>query len=322
MRHAGIDVSKSTLSVALLDGEWEAELPNTEAGIQRLVKRLGTMPTRVAIEATASYGFDLVDALAQTDDVEVMVINPRASRNFAKATRRRGKTDRGDSHVLARFASAMEFTPWTAPSPQARELRQLVRRRKQLVDQAASEKRRRKELLSLQRPDAFVIETLDANLEHLRKLIARVEAKALQSAKTDPELDAWRQQLVTTPGIADVTALCIIAELAFLPDNMDGRQLTAYAGLDPQPWQSGQMDASRRISKRGNKRLRCALFLAAWNTARFSPHVGAWRDRLLARGKHAKVADIAVARRLLHAFAAMRKRGTPWDGDTFHRISP
>ncbi len=102
---------------------------------------------------------------------------------------------------------------------------------------------------------------------------------------------------------------------------MDARQLTAFAGLDPQPWQSGTMDAARRISKRGNKRLRTGLFLAAWNTTRFSPHVSVWRQRLVNRGKPPKVADVAVARRLLHSFVAMRKHEQPWNGEAFHRIT-
>ena len=322
MRYAGIDVSKSTLSAALFEPAWSAEVPNTSQGIAQLVKKLAQQPTRTVVEATASYGLDLVDALAETSGIEVMVANPRATRNFAKATRQRGKTDRSDSQMLARFASAMEFVPWTPPGRSARELRQLMRRRKQLVDHMAAEKRRLKELRCQARPNAIVVEDLEDHIQHLGSRISKLEKQALEVTKQDAALDSWRAQLITTPGVADLTALAVISELAVLPPDMDGRQLTAFAGLDPQPWQSGTMDAARRISKRGNKRLRTALFLAAWNTNRFSPHVAAWRQKLVERGKAPKVADIAVARRLLHSFVAMRKRGESWNGDAFHRLNP
>ena len=142
MRHLGIDISKSTLSVTQLEPAWSAEFPNTKAGRQRLTKRLRGQTTRVVVEATASYGVDLVEALAGTDGVEVMVANPRATRHFAKSTRQRGKTDRADSAMLARFAYAMEFVPWTPPSTTAKELRDVMRRRKQLADQMGAEKKR------------------------------------------------------------------------------------------------------------------------------------------------------------------------------------
>lgn len=321
MRHVGIDISKSTLSVAQLEPAWSVEVPNTKAGIQRIIKKLRGQATRVAVEATASYGFDLVEALAGAEGVEVMVANPRATRNFAKSTRQRGKTDRADSAMLARFAFAMEFVPWTPPSAPAKELRDVMRRRKQLVDQMGAEKKRLKELCSQQRPNAFVVEDLKDHIAHLERRVKRLEKQALAVVKQDPALDAWRERLNSAPGVADVTSLGVISELACLPPDMDARQLTAFTGLDPQPWQSGNMDAARRISKRGNKRLRTSLFLAAWNTTRCSPHVAAWRERLIKRGKAPKVATIAVARRLLHAFAAMRKSEQSWDGEAFHPLA-
>ena len=321
MRHAGIDVSKSTLAIALLESLRTADVPNTKAGIDRIAQMLGEEPIRVVIEATASYGFDLASALARMPNVELMAANPRATRNFARSTRQRGKTDRTDSLMLARFASAMEFVPWTPPTASALELRDVMRRRKQLADQKAAEKKRLVELRSQQRPNPIVVEDLEDHVKHLEGRIVRLEQQALSVGRQDPWLDTWRQQLISVPGVANVTALAVISELACLPPDMDARQLTAFAGLDPQPWQSGTMDAKRRISKRGNKRLRTALFLAAWNATRFSPHVAAWRDRLIQRGKAPKVATIAVARRLLHAFVAMRDREQSWDGDAFHPLA-
>jgi transposase len=319
MNYAGIDVSKETLHVAVIAPPWKAEFPNTAAGHRRLCKRLLRFgePIRVVLEATASYGEGITHSLNACDSIEVMVANPRATKSFAKALDQRGKTDAIDSMMLARFAVAMPFKTWTAPSNVARRLRKLMRRRLQLVHQAAAEKVRLKEIRCETSPDGFVIEDIQDHIHQLDRRTKRFEQKALEFIRADQELDAWRVQLCTIPGVADVTALAIISELACVALDMDARQLVAYAGLDPKPFQSGSMDATRRISKRGNKRLRTTMYLAAWNVTRFSPEVAAWRKRLTDAGKKPKLADIAVARKLLHAIDGMRRTGTNWDGTKF-----
>lgn len=319
MLFAGIDVSKNTLHVAILEPEWVGEFPNTKAGHKAMAKRLARRgPCRVVIEATATYGDAVARALAATPGVEVMVANPRTTRNFAKALDQRGKSDGKDRLMLARFSAAMPFKAWQPPKDEALKLRQLIRRRGQLVQEQTAEKTRLKEAEGDEAIDALVIEDIKENLAHLARRIARLEELALAHVAAHDDLTRWHAQLLTIPGVADVTALQLMAELACLPADMDVRQVTAYTGLDPQPWQSGGMDARRRISKRGNKRLRTTLYMAAWNTARFSPEVKAYRQRLIDRGKAPKLADIAVARRLLHAIVGMRRTNTDWDGSKFY----
>lgn len=320
MNYAGIDISKETLHLAVLEPAWQGEFPNTPAGHKKLCDRLQRLDgaVRVVLEATASYGDGICRALASLGDVEVMVANPRATKSFAKALDQRGKTDKIDSAMLARFAIAMPFKPWVPPTAIASQLRKLMRRRLQLVHQVTAEKVRLTELRCDTSPEAFVVEDICDNIQDLCERVKRMENRALELIKTDKALNAWRVQLCTIPGIANITALAVISELACLPAEMDAKQLVAYAGLDPRPWQSGHMDATRRISKRGNKRLRTALYLAAWNATRFSPDVATWRQQLIDAGKKPKLADIAVARKLLHAMEGMRRTGTTWDGSKFN----
>ena len=320
MNFAGIDVSKASLHVGVLGSEWTGTVPNTPAGHARLVRKLEELGTdwRIVVEATATYSAGITRLLAGTEGMQVMLANPRATHNFAKALNQRGKTDALDCLMLARYAAAMPFTPWKAPPAPAFTLRRVIRRRRQVVRQHAAEKKVLAETRAEVDPDPFVLEDIEANLATLAARIKRIEAHALDLVRKHQELRAWHAQLLTIPGVADVTALRLMAELGCLDLQLDARQLTAYAGLDPQPHQSGAMDARRRISKRGNKRLRTTLYLAAWNTTRFSPEVAAWRQRLIDRGKPPKVADVAVARRLLHAIVAMRRKNAPWSGSAFH----
>ena len=318
MKYAGIDVSKKTLHLAILEPAWEGEFLNTAAGHRKIARKLGRGRFRVVIEATGTYSQEIARALAETASVEVMVANPRTTKAFAGALDQRGKTDGMDCVMLARFASAMPFRPWKPPSEASYILKRLMRRRAQLSRQQTAEKVRLKEERCVVQADPFVAEDIEVNLQHLAGRIERIEKRALEHVRAHGELEQWLTQLVTIPGVANVTGLALMAERGELIDELGARQLTAYSGLDPQPWQSGGMDARRRISKRGNKYLRTTLYMASWNVARHAPEVGAWRQKLIDRGKAPKVANIAVARRLLHAVVGMEETGTDWDGSKFY----
>ena len=317
MRYVGIDVSKKTLQVAMLEPSWNKVFTNTPAGRRAISDKLRGQATRVVLEATATYGEDVAHLLHELPDVEVVVANPRRTKAFAKALDQRGKSDMLDSEMLARFALSMPCNPWSPPDPAARALRDWVRRRRQLVEQRTAEKARLIELRSVGHSDPEVMADIKAHIRYLDGRIEGIETHLKGHVEAHPDLQSWREQLLTIPGVGDVTALGIMSELVHLPDDMDIRQRVAYAGLDPLPHQSGTMDARRRISKRGSAALRTTLYLAAWNVKRSCPEVRAWGDKLLARGKKKNVVNIAVARKLLHAIEGMRRSGTAWDARRF-----
>ena len=97
---------------------------------------------------------------------------------------------------------------------------------------------------------------------------------------------------------------------------MTARQWVAQAGLDVREECSGTSLARRpRLSKRGNKRLREALFYPALTAARCCPAAGAFVDRLVARGKTRLQAIVALMRKLLHALHAMWRHDEDFDAD-------
>ena len=99
----GIDVSACTLVVALerdhQPGRQRREFPNTAAGHQVLIQWLSKSATavQVCLEATGLYSLDLALTLDRAEGIEVMVANPRAIADFAKALLQRSKTDKLDA---------------------------------------------------------------------------------------------------------------------------------------------------------------------------------------------------------------------------------
>jgi len=81
----GIDVAKATLDVALRPGDQTWQMDHDETTIAQLVEQLQALsPTRIVVEATGGREAPLVAALA-AEELPVVVINPRLTRDFAKA---------------------------------------------------------------------------------------------------------------------------------------------------------------------------------------------------------------------------------------------
>jgi transposase len=110
--------------------------------------------------------------------------------------------------------------------------------------------------------------------------------------------------LLRLHGIGPVVAARLWLEGLFRPF-ANRRQVAAYAGLAPSPWQSGAMDREQGIAKSGNPRLRATMVELAWLWLRHQPDsaLSAWfRNRVGdARGRVRRVAIVALARKLLVA---------------------
>ena len=125
--------------------------------------------------------------------------------------------------------------------------------------------------------------------------------------------------LVSVKGIADASAIALLAELAVLPEDMTTRQWVAHAGLDPRHFESGSsVRAPTRISKVGNRHLRAALFMPAMVAARYEPCVRAYYEKLIERGKKPLQAIVAVMRKLLHAIHGMFRHDAIFNGEKFY----
>ena len=132
--HVGIDVAKDRLDVAQRPGAEAWWVTNDERGIADLVARLRALrPTLVVLEATGGIELHVVGALAAAR-LAVVVVNPRQTREFAKATGRLAKTDAIDAQVLAQFAEAVRPALRPLPDAATQQLSSVVTRRRQVIE--------------------------------------------------------------------------------------------------------------------------------------------------------------------------------------------
>lgn len=320
----GVDVSAKTLDVAYRDvkGRIERQIFDNEpaahaALVRHLKKRAGRKKVRVTLESTGVYGLDLALTLDRAE-FEVMVANPRATANFAKATMQRSKTDRLDCAMLLEFGEQMRFKRWQAPSMTKLQVRGISRRVHALMMTIRDEKNR---MHAANQVDGSTIvkRSIRDTVKQLETQVRKLRAAALDLIMSEPELKRRYELLLTVKGIAEKSAISILAELAVLPSDMSDRQWVAHAGLDPRQFESGtSIKVPPRISKRGNKYLRSALYLPARVACRFEPGVASFAGRLRSSGKKPLQVHVAVMRKLLHAVHAMFASGQEFDGTRFY----
>jgi transposase len=250
---------------------------------------------------------------------------------------RKHKTDRQDAQLILRLLLEDRFPRVWVPSPENRDLRQLLwhrhrmvqartrimnqlqavalneglRCKKKLWREAGREhlqsfqlapwaSRRRRDLLEL--------------LDRLSPTIAELTQAIEQEVEKCPEA----QRLQTHPGVGYLTALAFVLIIGTAERFQCGKQIASYLGLVPSEESSGDRRRLGHITKQGNSLLRFLLVEAAQVTVRSDPE---WRSKYfhLAMRRGRKIAKVAMARRLAVRLYWMWRKG--WDYQQLTKFS-
>ncbi len=325
MNLAGIDIANESFEICLRRGDRLRQrsfsnTPSDHRQAMRWLCRRGES-ARVCLEATGIYHLQLALALSGAD-IEVMVLNPRASRRFAEAQMRRAKTDKVDAAVLLSYLERMPFKSWRAPGTEVLELQSLAHRLSQLQKEITRERSRLHAAERAGSHTRLVQIDIRAHLKQLKARLERFEAHALDWLRQHDSLTEDHELIDTVPGFAEHAAFKVLAEVSPLAPDMTAPQWVAQAGLDPRPTESGtSVRGPRQISKQGNAKLRAALFMPAMVAIQHDANVRAFYQVRLQRGATPRQAQVAVMRKLLHAIWGILKRRQPWDGERFYRLN-
>jgi transposase len=313
----GVDYHPSDQYVAFADTETgeqgEQRLNHNDGEAEKFYRELAArgVSVRVGMEATG-YSRWFERLLAEVG-IEAWIGN--AAEIKTKRVRKQ-KTDRSDAQLLLKLLLEDTFPRIWVPSPENRDLRQLLWHRHRLVQMrtrimnqlqalAMNEGQRRKKKLwseagraqleklplalwaSRRRQD--LLELLDRMNPTIEELTAMVE----QEAKKRPEV----LRLMTHPGVGPLTALAFVLVIGTPQRFQCGKQIGSYIGLIPEEDSSAGHQRLGHITKQGSSLLRFLLGEAAQAAARCDAD---WRRRYmhLAMRRQRNIAKIAMARRL------------------------
>ncbi|HYT94487.1 MAG TPA: IS110 family transposase [Gemmataceae bacterium] len=312
-------------------------IPTGKDELRKLLAR--HRPAVVVIEACTLAGW--VHDLCAEEGLTCKVANTASEAWKFKHTKR--KTDKDDALRLAQLEALGQLPTVPVPPQLTRQWRALIAYRQGLVGRRVAAQNRIRAILLGQGlpaprghrawtetglrgiaeharplpacgPDELWRGLLDLALTEYRqvqKLLAPVEAKLDERAQADPAV----RLLETIPGVGPRTAEAVAAHLHDPGRFASGKQVSAYAGLVPRQYQSGECDHRGRITKRGPALLRKLLVECAWAMLRYNAGARAVYARL-SRGKaRKKQAIVALARKLLVRCWAMLRDRVPWRDD-------
>lgn len=302
----GIDVSKDYLDAARHPGGDTVRVANTRKGQTALLRWIGDIKAvaRVVFEPTGPYHRTLEERLAVVG-IPLIRVNPRRARRFAEATGKLAKTDRVDALMLARYGALLEPVARPVRTDLQNRLAELVAARRSLMrDRTATLNRLKTLTISLlQRHARHRLRQIEAQITSLDKAIDTLVAE-------DPHLSRQRAVLASIPGLGTLTAHALLADMPEL-GTMEEGHAASLAGLAPVTRQSGTW-RGRSFIQSGRATVRQALYMPAIVAMRFNPDLRRVYDRLIAKGKHAKIAITAIMRKLIVLANALLRRNQLW----------
>lgn len=307
----GIDVSSRKLDLAWSDehGLQHATVAYTSQALDQFLAAhpfISAPHCTVGMESTGDYHLKAAQYFLQRG-FPVRLLNPILTRHYTRLTIRGTKTDVTDAQLICRLVADGQGTllSWADVTNRTKEVLRLscylIRTAARLKQRLGSTKRKHL-------PDTKQVEA------KLVRVIGRVHKLADELVEEVTAHPSRSEELIASiPGFGVKLAAIVHHELGNIARFPNSRTLVAYAGLDPRVIQSGAvLNTTGRLTKRGPRELRHALFLAANVACRWEPELKAYYQRKREQGRtHAEVLCI-LSRKLLHRIYAVLREQRPY----------
>lgn len=312
--YVGVDVSKTSLDIVFLmpdqSSHW-VQVANSQDGITHLLDQLKAFEQSIhlCLEATGRY-WQLLATQVDLAGYRVSVVNPRQIKAFRETGSRANKTDRDDAFLIAQFCQLYQPIGWLRPQVSAIQLKDCVRRRFALLKMCQQERNRLQSGIC----DPFILQSIQRIIAVLQQEIDQITIQIKALIKQQPLVWKAFNLLKSIPGIGDITAATLLAEIGDWQRFDHASQLVAFVGVDPQHFESGtSIKKPTRISKRGNAHLRAALYMPSIVAKSRSTYFAPLIARLEAKGHTPLSIVIVIMRKLLVLAFAILKSARPFD---------
>ena len=303
--YIGIDVSGDYLDFATTSADSVSRFDNTDNGVKKLVRFARKFhPERVILEATGGLEKKVAYALVSAG-IDVSCVNPRQTRDFARAMGILAKTDSIDARGLAKFGKQMNLESRPLKGEELERITALNMRREQLIRMITAEKNRLWRVC-----DGFIIRSISTHIEQMENEVKVVEQELDAQIDGNDEMRQKRDLLKTFKGIGAATSAKLVTSMPEL-GKLNNKQVASLVGLAPFNCDSGKRHGYRRIQG-GRGGVRNALYLATLSAMRYNSVISNFYQRLLANGKKKKLAMVACMRKMIVILNAMMRKKQPY----------
>ncbi len=305
----GIDISKGTFTACLGRVSHNSAIQlsptetfdNTKSGFNRLLRWAKPMidtdtPLVFLMESTGVYYQKLAHHLHRIGKTMYVVL-PNKSAHYGKSLNVKTKTDSVDAQVLARFGLERSHKAWQPSSPVITELRNLTRYYVQLQQQKTAMNNMVQSKQAAHHVQSFIISSNKQLIRQIDRQIERCKQQIEQLITSDQGLSGHVDQLASIKGVGRLTVAVILAESRMFEGIENIRQIAGYDVVERQSGTS--VKGKTRISKKGNRYLRNALYFPAMVACRFNPDLKAFYQRVAQNKPSKMIAQVAVQLKLL-----------------------
>ena len=324
----GIDVAQKELVVCLsklnsdlsIDHYTNKVFSNKEAGFVALIKwvkklTIENVEIHFVMEATGVYHQKFAYYL-DANGFNVSIVLPNKISNYMRTLENRTITDKTCAEAIAQFGLERKLDKWRKPNIIYKNLQQLTREREQIVEERSIVKNQLHAENAEAEPNANSMKRLKARIKFLNQQEKEIKQDIEKCIKKDESIEKEINNITTIPGVGRLTATIVLAETNGFELIRNKKQLISYSGLDVREKQSGtSIKGKPRISKKGNKFLRKAMFFPALSAVKHEQNYKEIYARLVSKSGIKMKGLVAVQRKLLELIYIIFKNKTVYQSD-------
>jgi transposase len=241
----------------------------------------------------------------------VHVVLPNTSKHYFLSLNIKTKTDKIDAKILSRFGVERSHKEWQPPSPKIIELRNLTRYYVQLQEQKTALNNIKQSKENAHEVQKFILQSNKKLIDQIDKQLKLCKYRVEALVNSDEQLKKKIGKVLTIKGLGLITVATVVAEALGFEQVKNVKQLVSYAGYDIVQRESGtSIKGKTKISKKGNRYIRNALYFPAMVSCRYNPDLKQTYLRIIQKKPSKMIGQVAIQRKLLILIYTLWKNNT------------
>lgn len=331
----GIDISKDDFTACICFSQGTTyqyskdvkHFKNDKSGFNQLLRWTRkqcdvTVETVYLMEATGVYYERLAHHLHKLKQT-VHVVLPNTSKHYFSSLNVKTKTDAVDAKILSRFGVERRHKVWSPPSSVLLELRNLTRYYVQLQEHKTVLNNIKHSKESAHEVQSIILKSNRTLIKQIDKQIEVCKTHIVKLVRSDQGLSEKIDKLLCIKGVGLITVATIVAETLGFEHFKSIKQVVSYAGYDVVERQSGSsIKGKTRISKKGNRYIRNALYFPAMVSCRYNQDLKKTYLRIIQNKPSKMVGQVAIQRKLLSLMYTLWKNDSEYIEGYKKQVAP